>query len=157
MMGLFEDVVVNAKSAAEVVGKKAGQLVDISKLRLSAADVNREISRRLEALGRIVYDSQKSGYDPTEMVKESISCIDELYEQLDVISSELDAARNKVTCPQCGSVNPQESFYCSRCGAKLVKDEPAEEAPAEPEKAAPTEEVPPVPEETPAEEEPKDE
>lgn len=131
--------------------------MDISKLRLSAADVNREISRRLEALGRIVYDSQKSGYDPTEMVKESISCIDELYEQLDVISSELDAARNKVTCPQCGSVNPQESFYCSRCGAKLVKDEPADEVPAEPEKAAPTEEVPPVPEETPAEEEPKDE
>ena len=53
-MGIFEDVVVNARSAAEVVGKKAGQLVDISKLRLSVADVNREISRRLEALGRTV-------------------------------------------------------------------------------------------------------
>ena len=36
-MGLFEDVVVNARSAAGVVGKKAGQLVDISKLRISAA------------------------------------------------------------------------------------------------------------------------
>ena len=46
-MGLFEDVVVNARSAANVVGKKAGQLVDISKLRLSAADVEREISARL--------------------------------------------------------------------------------------------------------------
>ena len=29
-MGLFEDVVINAKSAANAVGKKAGQLVDVS-------------------------------------------------------------------------------------------------------------------------------
>ena len=88
-MGLFEDVVVNAKSAANVVGKKAGQLMDISKLRLSAADINREISRRLEALGRTVYDAQKSGYDPSELVAESVSCIDELYEQLDAIFDQL--------------------------------------------------------------------
>jgi len=53
--------------------------VDISMLRLRAAAVNRVIYSTLEALGRIVYDSNKSGYDPTEMVKESISCIDELY------------------------------------------------------------------------------
>ena len=33
-MGLFEDVVVNAKEAVNAVGKKAGQMVDISKLRL---------------------------------------------------------------------------------------------------------------------------
>ena len=137
-MGLFEDVVVNAKSAANVVGKKAGQLMDISKLRLSAADVNREITRRLEALGRTVYDAQKSGYDPTELVAESISCIDELYEQLDVINQELAMARNKLTCQACGTLNPQESIYCSHGGAKLVKEGPqdvpfeVEESPEEP-------------------------
>ena len=37
-MGLFEDVVVNAKSAVDVVGKKASKIVDVSKLRISAAD-----------------------------------------------------------------------------------------------------------------------
>ena len=53
-MGLFEDVVVNAKEAVNAVGKKAGQMVDISKLRLSAADLNNEISKRFEALGRVI-------------------------------------------------------------------------------------------------------
>lgn len=47
-MGLFEDVVVNAKEAVNAVGKKAGQMVDISKLRLSAADLNNEISSALK-------------------------------------------------------------------------------------------------------------
>ena len=41
-MGILDDVVVNAKSAAEAVGRKAGQLVDVSKLRISAAEVNSE-------------------------------------------------------------------------------------------------------------------
>lgn len=51
-MGLLEDVAVNAKSAVTVVGKTAGKLVDISKLRISAAQLNSEISKRYESLGR---------------------------------------------------------------------------------------------------------
>ena len=35
-MGIFDDVVVNAKSAAQTVGKMAGQFVDMSKLRRPA-------------------------------------------------------------------------------------------------------------------------
>lgn len=30
-MGILDDVVINAKSAAEAVGKKAGQIMDVSK------------------------------------------------------------------------------------------------------------------------------
>ena len=144
-MGLFEDVVVNAKSAANVVGKKAGQLVDISKLKISAADVNREISRRREAMGRTAYDADKAGYDAKELIRESISCIDELYEQLDVINEELAQARNQINCPVCGHANSIESCYCNRCGSKLTKDpEPekpvAPEAPVSPEEPTCTDE-----------------
>ena len=39
-MGILDDVVINAKSAAEAVGKKAGQIVDVSKLRINVAELN---------------------------------------------------------------------------------------------------------------------
>ena len=39
-MGLLEDVVINAKSAVTVVSEKAGKIVDISKLRINAAELN---------------------------------------------------------------------------------------------------------------------
>ena len=39
-MGLFENIVSNAKQAANVVGKKTGELVDTSKLKLQAVDLN---------------------------------------------------------------------------------------------------------------------
>ena len=44
-MGIFDDVVVNAKSAAQTVGKMAGQFVDMSKLRINMAQ---DVSVRLQ-------------------------------------------------------------------------------------------------------------
>ena len=48
-MGIFDDVVVNAKSAAQTVGKMAGQFVDMSKLRINMAELNGEITKRYQA------------------------------------------------------------------------------------------------------------
>ncbi len=58
-MSIFDDVVINAKSAAEAVGRKAGQLVDVSKLRIGAAEVNAELTKRYETLGQYVYDRDR--------------------------------------------------------------------------------------------------
>ena len=44
-MGIFDDVVVNAKSAAQTVGKMAGQFVDMSKLRINMSELNGEITK----------------------------------------------------------------------------------------------------------------
>ena len=97
-MGLLEDVVVNAKEAVNAVGKKAGQMVDISKLRLNAADLNNEISKRFEALGRVIYDSKKTENDSADLVNECITAIDELYEQLDAVNDQISALRSRVIC-----------------------------------------------------------
>lgn len=121
-MGLFEDVVVNAKSAVNVVGKKAGQIVDVSKLRISAADLNNEISKRYESLGRTVYEAKKTENDSSDLVNECITAIDDLYEQLDAINEQLVAMRAKLVCKNCGEENPQTAVYCNKCGHKLSND-----------------------------------
>lgn len=121
-MGLFEDVVVNAKSAVNVVGKKAGQIVDISKLRISAADLNNEISKRYESLGRTVYEAKKTDNDSSDLVSECITAIDDLYEQLDAVNEQMVAMHARLVCKNCGQENPQSSVYCSKCGHKLSED-----------------------------------
>ena len=55
-MGILDDVMINAKTAAEAVGKKAGQIVDVSKLRFNVAELNAELSKRYEALGEYLYE-----------------------------------------------------------------------------------------------------
>lgn len=91
-MGLFEDVVINAKSAANAVGKKAGQLVDVSKLKISAAELNNEINKKYGALGKAVYDAKKADSDPADLVAEAMVAIDELQDQLKALEEQIQEA-----------------------------------------------------------------
>lgn len=131
-MGLFEDVVINAKTAVTAVGKKAGQIVDVSKLRLSAANLNNEIGKRFEALGRVVYDAKKSGGDSGSLVEECIASIDDLYDQLDAVNEQLAASHSQVVCRKCGEENPASAVYCCKCGRRMADGEDAaEDAPGD--------------------------
>ena len=118
-MGVFEEVVLNAKTAATNVGKKAERLVDLSKLRLNAAEINGDITKKYEELGRLVYDSVKADAKPEKLAEEYIAEIDALYQRLDAVNEKINALRNQSACPVCGAQNADDALFCSRCGVKL--------------------------------------
>ena len=132
-MGIFDDVVINAKSAAEAVGRKAGQLVDVSKLRIGAAEVNAEITKRYETLGQYVYDNCREALaaDPEAVGK--MAEIDELKSQAAAIAKELSDKQNKLLCPICGKQCSNTASFCSACGAKLTIEVAVEEPAPQPE------------------------
>lgn len=136
-MGILDDVVVNAKSAAQTVGKMAGQFVDMSKLRINLSELNGEINRRYQELGQFIYEAKKAGTADETELGEKIAGLDDLYAQLTAVSAQLAALQNKVTCPCCGKQMEIDATFCSHCGMKLTKDEaPAEEPAAQPEQPA---------------------
>ncbi len=118
-MGILDDVVINAKSAAEAVGKKAGQLVDVSKLRISVAEINSEISKRYQALGQYVYENARDSLAEDAEAVGKMAEIDELSAQLTALVKELGDKQNKVICPVCGKHCSNTDHFCSVCGAKL--------------------------------------
>ncbi|WP_369297004.1 zinc-ribbon domain-containing protein [uncultured Neglectibacter sp.] len=128
-MGILDDVVINAKSAAEAVGKRAGQFVDASKLRINVAELNAEISKRYEALGEYVYESCRAKLADDAEAVGKIAEIDELKNQHAAVNKELNDKQNKVVCPNCGKRSPNTVQFCSNCGTKLVIDQPAAEEP----------------------------
>ena len=121
-MGILEDVVINAKSAANAVGKSATKLYDLSKLKVSAADLNGDINEHFEALGRIVYDGKQNGKDNSALIEDSVKIIKDLYESLAAINQQIDELKNLVKCPKCGFENSLGSNYCNCCGAKIAKE-----------------------------------
>lgn len=136
-MGILDDVVVNAKSAAQTVGKMAGQFVDMSKLRINLSELNGEINRRYQELGQFIYEAKKAGTADETELDEKIAGLDDLYAQLAAVSAQLAALQNKVTCPCCGKQMEIDATFCSHCGMKLTKDEaPTEESAAQPEQPA---------------------
>ncbi len=130
-MGILDDVVINAKSAAEAVSRKAGQIVDISKLRISAAELNSEISKRYEVLGRYVYETSRQilAGDPEAVGK--MAEIDELKTQATAIAQALGDKQNKVVCPTCGKQCSNTDQFCAGCGTKLATEPQPEPIPQE--------------------------
>lgn len=144
-MGLFDDVVINAKSAAEAVGKKAGQLVDASKLRFGVAELNAEIGKRYEALGQYVYENCRAAASADPEVAGKMCEIDELKAQHAALTKELTDKQNKVVCPTCGKQSANTTRFCSNCGTPLAAAAPEpvvaqpDEQPEEPAESQPTE------------------
>lgn len=118
-MGVFEDVVGAARDAADVVSKKTVDIVELSKLRLAAADVQNKIDREFKELGLAVYSGNKEEKDVADVVTEKTASLDALHAQLDDLSEKIGGLRHIRRCAACGCKNPEDAAFCLKCGAKL--------------------------------------
>lgn len=139
---ILDDVVLNAKTAATAVSKKAAIVYDASKHKITAAEIRGEINKKLKELGKFTYKSRVYNTDMNEQIDAAIAEIKELKENLEIINAHIDELKNQKKCPQCEARIPKNSVYCNICGAKLdeaeevinaadVAEEAAEEAEAE--------------------------
>ena len=79
---------IKLRGKAEI-GDKTSKFASVSKLKITAAELNGEINKRYEALGRIVYEAQKSGNDISEQTAECVKGIDAIYTRLDDINAKI--------------------------------------------------------------------
>lgn len=116
---IFDDVVVNAKAAASVVSKKASDVYDASKHKITAAEIRGEINKKLRDLGALTYKEQVHGIDLSIQVKQFVAEITELKDNLNIINEHIAASKNQKKCPQCDANVPKNSIFCNICGARL--------------------------------------
>ncbi|MDD6488187.1 MAG: zinc ribbon domain-containing protein [Clostridia bacterium] len=129
-MGILEDLLLNARTAVDAVGKKAGKVIDVSKLTLAAADLKSEISRKCEILGRITYEAKTTGKNYDKTIDELVEKIKDLNSQLDSVNDVIANSKQKQKCSVCGTYNAKGAVFCNKCGerlnAKTDADEPAD-------------------------------
>lgn len=118
-MTKFEDVVSRVKDVAESVGKKTGELVELGKMKVKIADLRREIEGAHEGLGRLIYDSRKSGEPIDDMVDACIEHIDTLHAEIAELEECIMDSKNLVRCGGCGAFNEYTATFCNQCGEKL--------------------------------------
>lgn len=134
-MGMFDDVVINAKAAANAISKKAGNLCDISKLKYNASNIKGEIYKKCQELGELMYQSKYSAPVPQEKIDALLAEIKTLHSDLDSVNELLATAKNLIICPACGSIISSDSVFCCKCGIKIEpqdKEESSEKAQEEP-------------------------
>lgn len=117
---MIEDIFGKAKQVANAAGKKTGELVEISKLKLSAMQINSDIKELYEKLGSAVYSMKKANYDNPELVVSLVEEIDEKRVELREVNEKVAVLQKSKECPCCQTKNPQDAFYCQKCGSRLT-------------------------------------
>ena len=119
-MGIFEDMIVKAKSAVEVVGDKASNFVDVSKLNINIAEENNALKKKYECLGKFIYESEKNGNSDKISIQHYIDEIDGIKSKIDKMKKEVSALKKQTICSKCGKENSSEAKFCSNCGDELA-------------------------------------
>ncbi len=113
----MENFLAELKNTADKVFKKSGELVELSKTKLSIASIKSDISANFKLLGEIVYLSQREGSEATtDEVEEIFARIDALYEKMADLNEAATGLMNKKLCPECDEANETDASFCSRCG-----------------------------------------
>ena len=92
-MATFEDVVNKAKSAAETAGKKTSDFLEATRLKVDAAEVEKELAYTM----------------------------DELNARLNELRDQICRVQKAVRCHRCGAANPEDASYCKKCGERLER------------------------------------
>ena len=125
-MKFLDDVIINAKSVASELSKKAGKAIDISKLKLGEAEIKADINKKFKELGKLTYRAKKEGADAEIAIENLMNEIEILYEALDAVNDEIVQLKSKVICPVCKGENPSDALFCNACGSSIMDEETQE-------------------------------
>ena len=120
---IIDDVVVNAKAAASAVSRKASDVYDASKHKITAAEIKSDINKKLKELGALTYKAQVNKVDLSEQSLQLIAEISDLKDNLNIINQHIVSTKKQKTCVQCGSNVSKNSVFCNYCGAKFDETE----------------------------------
>jgi len=108
-----------AGKAADVASKKAGELLEVTKLNLQVFDLNTEIEIAFKEIGRNVYLTHTGADVDPQVIEEKISAIDEKYARIAEIKKDLASKKRTVVCPNCGKECEKDDIFCRICGTSL--------------------------------------
>lgn len=133
----FNDFLAKAKKLTDTMGKKANEAIDVSKLKLSASQIQADIRKTYEKLGEIVYKSSLTHADTDKIVKMCTKELDELFDELEKVNNKINDIKRLKKCRKCGYGIPSDAMFCAKCGTPVnEKNVPEKESEDDEETAA---------------------
>ena len=118
---------------AKQVAKHTSNAITSTKLTYAINEANNKIKDIYSQIGKTMYEEYLDGATVNEQFADMFEKIDALMHDIEALQAKKAELKKATRCQQCDTLNPNDSDYCSKCGAKLEKqddvsdDEPAEE------------------------------
>ena len=108
-----KESLANAGKEVENMAKDAST---VAKIKIDIHNKEVFLEKQYALLGKAFYEAHKD-----EEVEESVyfPSITEALTDIAQLNADLLAAQGAVECSECGSKQPQDSAFCSACGASL--------------------------------------
>lgn len=117
----FENLRQTLTETAEVVGKKAEDLVEIQKLHSRIRTAQRNVETDYKKIGEIIYQRYIEGELPGQELELICERIMEQQKEIAGCKEELASKRGQAVCAACGNGNPKDAAFCMHCGAVMPK------------------------------------
>ncbi len=126
MATLLESVQRTAVQAGDVaadvafgVGKKAGELLSVAKLRVRIASLEGDVKDRFSQIGELLYATHTGAPTESEVLLVKLQEIDGLKAEIARMQAEIRKEEEAHTCPTCGAFVKEGDAFCGACGGKL--------------------------------------
>ncbi len=130
MRNFLEDLGKRLGETAESVTNKAGEAMEIQKLKSQIRTLERENDSDLAELGLAVYDQFKSGTEVGEEAAGLCEAIQSREESIAECLQKISDVKGDSQCEDCGKTVGKGMAYCPFCGHKMpeIVEEAAEAA-----------------------------
>lgn len=114
--------------AADTVGKKTEEVIEVQKIRSQISMLRRENEKAFQDMGRILYTKYQDGESVDPSCAALCEEIEKHMEAIEEYEKKLVELRGKGFCKECQTPLSKGMAYCPTCGAKVEnEEEPAEE------------------------------
>lgn len=120
-MSTLDSLFSRARDVANDVGKKATDVVEVSRLKLQVVSLGSDIDKVYQKLGLMVYEMVKAGSENRSLIDGCVAEVDALKHSLDEVNAKIDGLKNVRRCDACGNAVDIMAQFCPTCGNLLKK------------------------------------
>ena len=123
MLEKVRETAVSVSEAAECsfrqAGKRAGEVLGITRLNMAIFDINMEIDILTKEIGQMIYETHTGKDTDSEVLERKLLSIDEKKSQINKLNEQIAAIKKTQQCPDCKEPCEKGDLFCRRCGSKL--------------------------------------
>lgn len=134
---MFEKFVETLNNTGKTVSEKTKQGSDIVKANIKISSEERALNDVYLEIGKTYYENNAEN-PCCDTMKELFDMVVEKKASIAALKQQIRTIKGVSVCDACGAENPVENEFCGKCGAKIEKPAPVEEASEE---DAPAEEI----------------
>lgn len=128
MKDFFEDLGKRLSETAEAVTAKAGDAIEIQKLKAQIRELARGNAEDLMELGQSIYDRFENGEELDEASKGLCEAIASRKESIEEYENKIEGLKGACECTRCGKMVAKDMAFCPYCGSPVVEEEDIFEA-----------------------------